>query len=187
MPRRKIIDWEGIEQDYRAGQFSLHEIAKKHEITHQAISIRAKRKGWKRDLSRQVKKRLAEKLVTDVVGRPATEEEITEAAAQRAVELIKLHRKDIANLQEQEQKILAELGDNPTKLWVGQYQGQVIEHVVGIAVTERASALQALASVQHKRIALERQAYGIDDDGRRPDHIEELNITFIEAHIEGQC
>lgn len=162
---RKVIDWEAIKEEFEADQISVAEIARKYSTTHQAIFQRAKRKGWKRDLAKKVRKRVVQKLVADVADRNATEEEITEAAAERGVQIIKLHRQDIAKMKEVEQKLLAELDDKPTKLWIGQYQGQVVKEEVGIAVTERASALQALAQVQHKRIALERQAYNLDETG----------------------
>ncbi len=49
-------------------------------------------------------------------------------------------------------------------------------------MTERAAALQALAGEMHKRIALERQAFGIDEDGRRPDTYDEINIVLVPAN-----
>lgn len=58
----KRPDWEAIESAYRAGVMSIREIASQYEITHQAISKRAKKEGWERDLKAKVKAR-AENLV----------------------------------------------------------------------------------------------------------------------------
>jgi len=182
-------DWEKIEAEFRAGSLSVAEIARQAGITHQAIFKRAKAKEWKRDLSERVKERTRQKLVAEVAVAPSevaecntelTDEQIVEAASDQRIGVIKLQRLDIKALREEEQRLLAELGDSPTKLWVGQYQGQVIEHKVGIAVTERASALQALAAVQHKRIQLERQAFNIDDKSgpQGEDGITGIKITF---------
>lgn len=183
MGSRKQIDWEAIEKEIRSNQLSIREIARQFGVSEGAIRKRIKAKGIKRDLAEQVRKRVREKIVRSEVRTPnASEEEIVEEAAERGADVVKLHRQDIANLRNEEQKILQELGDKPTKLWVGQFQGQVIEHVVGIAVTERAAALHALAGVQHKRIQLERQAYGIDDDGRKPEEIEEIKITLVKPN-----
>lgn len=183
--QRKKIDWEAIEREYRAGSLSVSEIAKQNGISHQAIFQKAKKLGWKRDLSKDVRKRINQKLIADSVATcNASDEEIAEAAADRGARLVKLHRKDIANLQAEEQKILKELGDTPKKLWIGQYQGQVVKEEVGIPVTERASALQALAQVQHKRIALERQAYNLDE-GNPGDPIEKIVLEFVAAKNEG--
>jgi len=50
-------------------------------------------------------------------------------------------------------------------------------------ITERASALQALASVMHKRIQLERQAYNNEESQvRRDDRIDEIKITVVSAN-----
>ena len=42
MDKKKKIDWEKIEVDYRAGVKTLREIADEHNITHGAINKRAK-------------------------------------------------------------------------------------------------------------------------------------------------
>jgi hypothetical protein len=168
MPAR--IDWEAVEREYRAGQLSLREIGRRHEISEGLVRKRAKKDGWERDLAAKVREKIKAEMVRADLREATSEstaEEAINAAAARGVEVLTLHRRDIAILREQEQRLLAELGDvdnPPLKTWMGQYQGSVIEHAHRIPVTERASALQALASVQHKRIALERQAYSLDDE-----------------------
>ena len=56
-------DWERIELDYRAGVKTLRQIAEEHGISHVAITKRAKRDGWTRDLSAKIQSK-AEELVT---------------------------------------------------------------------------------------------------------------------------
>ena len=163
MTKRREIDWEAIEQEYRANQLSVAEIARKNDISHQAIFQRAKRKGWERDLTQQVKQRVAQKLVADVADRNVTDDNITEAAAERGANIIRSHRKDIQALRKLEGHLIAELDDKPTKLYLAQYQGKVIEKVVGLTASERAMAANNLANVQHKRIQLERQAYNLNE------------------------
>ena len=165
---KRIVDWEAIEREYRAGQLSVNAIAKSHGITEGAIRKKANTQGWgKRDLADAVREKVREKLVRrEVRSDNANTEEIIDAASERGAAVIETHRKDINKLREIEQQLLTELGDPdnpPTKLYLAQYQGQVIQQIVGIAVTERASALQALSSVQHKRIQLERQAFNLDE------------------------
>ncbi len=82
--------------------------------------------------------------------------------------------------------MLDELGDEgnpPTKLYIGQYQGKTVEKIIGITVTERASALQALAGVQHKRIQLERQAFSIPD-GTQPSENEKSAAEYSDSELE---
>ncbi|WP_054475542.1 hypothetical protein [Achromobacter sp. 2789STDY5608615] len=60
---KKKPDWERIEADYRSGLLSVREIAARQGISHVAIAKRAKRDGWERDLSAQIRAK-AEALVT---------------------------------------------------------------------------------------------------------------------------
>ena len=177
---RKQFDWEAIEKEYRAGQLSIREIGRQLGPAAQTIIDRAKRKGWTRDLSSKVKQSIKAKLIkadTDTStdkkadkgvsvdkDNATSEKDIIDTASDRGVSVILLQRQDINKLKKEEQRILDDLGDNPTKLYLAQYQGKIIKKTVGLTVSEQASALQALANVQHKRIALERQAFGLDDD-----------------------
>jgi hypothetical protein len=177
---RKKYDWEKIEREYRTGQLSNVEIAKQYGISESYIRKRATQYGWKKDLAAKVRKAVKERLVRDEVREPnATDKEIEDAAVERGVELLKSHRKDIEALRKAEVKLIAEINGTPKKTWVGQYQGKIITKTFKITATERAAALQNLASVQHKRIALERQAYGINEDGRRPDEARDIEVTFV--------
>ncbi|MDA3904148.1 MAG: hypothetical protein PF441_11955 [Desulfuromusa sp.] len=166
MATRKKIDWESIQDQYRAGQLSISEIARQHTITPGAIHNKAKRYGWSRDLTDKVRERVKAKLVTeDVTGHNA--DAIIESASDIGVAVIRTQRKDIAKLQSLEQSLLSELGDEenkPTKVHVSNYQGEVKLTPLLITVTDRASALQSLANVQHKRIQLQRQAFNLDDN-----------------------
>lgn len=168
MTKSKKIDWEAIEREYRAGQLSIREIARQHSISAPAITKKAKIKGWSRDLSERVRKAIKAKLVNDSVS-TCNVDDVVEAAATRGVEVISLHRRDIAKLRALENSLLAELSNKPTKTYAAQFQGQVITKEINIAVTERSSACQALAAVQHKRIQLERQAYNLDDRDDKDD------------------
>jgi hypothetical protein len=181
MPKRKQIDWEAIRQEYEADQLSNVEIGKRHDVTEGAIRKKAKKSGWKKSLSKRVREKVREKLVRDVRNDNATDDQIEEAAAERGAGVIRSHRKDIAKLREVEQKLLAELDDDPKKTWVGQYQGEVITKDLSITVTERASAHQALAAAAHKRILLERQAFNLDDHGGDGDTIEDRLKRIVEG------
>lgn len=55
MDKKKKIDWEKIEVDYRAGVKTLREIAEEHGITHAYVKKRAKCDGWERDLTAKIK------------------------------------------------------------------------------------------------------------------------------------
>jgi len=183
---KKTIDWEAIQREYRAGILSVREIASMYQISHAAILKRAKKdpENWKRDLTKRIQAAVTRKLVTNMVT-AADEDSVVEEAAGRALAIIKQHRKCIAKLDEAKAKMLKELHGNPTKLYLAQFQGRIISKKVGIAVTERASALLALAGVEERRIKLERQAFGITDDAK-PDgeKITEIPLLFISGRSE---
>ena len=176
MNTKRQTDWEAIEREYRIGQLSMAEIARRHKITRSAICHKAKRANppWERDLVEAVKARIRHKLSTDVNGDNVEDDDLIEAAAARGANVVRLHRKDIAALRKLEAALIEELAGNPTKLYITQYQGQIIEKVVGLTAAERALAANNLANVQHKRIQLERQAYSLDagsGDENMPDTI----------------
>jgi hypothetical protein len=79
------------------------------------------------------------------------------------VELVLSHRRSIATVARLEEKLIKELDSEPTRLYLASYQGKIISKVVALAVSERAATLLNLANTQAKRIALERQAFNIDD------------------------
>ena len=51
---RKIIDWERVELDYRAGILSLREIGEACDVSPAMILKRAKKYAWERDLAARI-------------------------------------------------------------------------------------------------------------------------------------
>lgn len=178
------VDWEAVEREYRAGQLSIREIGRRQEVNAAAIVRRAKRDGWERDLSEKVRAKIRASMVNGLVNNNngnVDESEAVDTAAARGVEVLTLQRGDIQRLRELELKLLQELGAAPLKTWIGQHQGEIIEKDYQIPVTERASALQALAGVQHKRIQLERQAFNLNDDKKPTTPLDELPSEVLHA------
>ena len=54
MNEKRVVDWESIERDYRAGLLSVREIAAAQGVSHTAIQKRAKVEGWDRDLKAKI-------------------------------------------------------------------------------------------------------------------------------------
>ena len=181
--RKPISDWEAIEEEYRSGLLSIRELGRQFDCSDTAIRKRAKTYGWKRDLSKKVRDEVRSRMVrSEVRTSNATDREIVDAAAETRVRVIELQRKDIKQLRELENKLLKELSGKPTKLYITQYQGDIIQKVVALTVSERSQAANNLANVQHKRIALERQAFGIDEtSATTEDVLTEIPIVAIAA------
>ena len=167
MVDKKQIDWERVETEFRAGKLSIREIARQCGCSEKAIRKRAIADSWTRDLSAKIDEAVRNKLVRSEVrsADAPSEKEIIETVATRSADIVLRERKDLQSLRDQEQKLLDELNGKPTKLFLAQYQGQVIEKIVALTVSERASTLLALANVQSRRIELERKVWGINDDG----------------------
>lgn len=160
---RKQIDWELVEREYRAGKLSIREIARVAGCAESMIRKKAKAEGWYRDLSAKIDEQVRNKLVRSEVRTPAaTEREIIEAASDTNVAIITLQRKDVTALRDHEERLFAELEKNPTKLYITQYKGKIIQKEVGLSVTEKAQILQILSTVRDRRVNLERIVFNID-------------------------
>ncbi|HID8510135.1 hypothetical protein [Proteus mirabilis] len=178
----KRPDWEAIESAYRAGVMSIREIASQYEITHQAISKRAKKEGWERDLKAKVKAR-AENLVAkrEVASLVATEKAISErqlieANAEVIANVRMEHRGDIRRARELTNNLFdelsAECADVPALRKLGELMFNPddngrdklneIYHSI-ISLPERVKSAKALSETLKNLVGLERQAYGLDD------------------------
>ncbi|MEQ5239786.1 hypothetical protein [Proteus terrae] len=178
----KRPDWEAIESAYRAGVMSIREIASQYEITHQAISKRAKKEGWGRDLKAKVKAR-AENLVAkrEVASLVATEKAISErqlieANAEVIANVRMEHRGDIRRARELTNNLFdelsAECADVPALRKLGELMFSPddngrdklneIYHSI-ISLPERVKSAKALSETLKNLVGLERQAYGLDD------------------------
>ena len=177
---RQPIDWEAVCRDFRAGMLSVREVGTLYHVSHVSIIRKARKEGWTRDLTKRVREAVTRKVTTDAAT-VGSEDKIIEEAADRALAVIRKHRTSISSLAETETKLLKELHTAPKKLWIGQYQGRIIQKVVAIAVTERSAALLSLAGVLERRIKLERQAFGISDGPSGDDDIKEIPIIFDSA------
>jgi hypothetical protein len=186
------FDWELIYAEYRSDVFTDAELARRHGCSRTSIQKRVIRDGWVRDLSASVRRATIARMVKEDAGRvagegagatgtpatPVADSEIVERAAAFRQGVIQGHRRDVRLLRELEVKLLAELDDNPKKLYLAQFQGRVVQKTVGLTAAEKAAAANNLANVQHKRIQLERQSYSLDDAGASPDAPDSIVINF---------
>jgi hypothetical protein len=147
--------WEGIERAYRAGQLSIRAIADKFGSNEGTIRSRAKKHGWQRDLTEQVRTATQGKLSrtasrNSVTQRDMREDaEIVEEASDAAASIVIAHRADLAQWRGIANKLcvaLAEMDvteDNHDKF---------------------ARSLNAGVDAQLKVIKGERQAYNLDTE-----------------------
>lgn len=165
MRERKPTDWEAIEREYRAGQLSVREIARQHGVTDTAIRKKAKEYGWSRDLTAAVRDGIRSNLVRNEVrtdsAREPSDREAVQAAVSRGVEVVRQHRAALGRLQ----RIAAILAERLEAHLSG-------EAASGPLLGERespADLMEKLSRTMSKAIALERQAFSLDDPERDKD------------------
>ena len=186
---KKVIDWEKIELDYRAGVKTLRQIADEHDISHVSINKRAKRDGWVRDLSAKIKAKaddlVTKSLVTNEVTneKRLTEKQIIDEGATALTNIRLGQRKDIQRsrkiamslFDELEHQVGIENVENLEKL------GELLRsdddkgrdalndlYMKIISMPSRVKSMKDLSDTLKTLIALERQAFGLDDENNKP-------------------
>lgn len=166
----KQPDWEAIERAYRAGALSLRGIADKYDTNEGTIRSRAKKNGWLRDLTAQVRTATKEKLSrTSRAGVTQREDEqIIDEASEEAASIVLAHRADLGQWRDISSKLRLALS--------------------GMVVTEDnlgdfSRALNAGVDAQLKVIKGERQAYNMDADAGGSDS-EDLSKLMDELSKE---
>lgn len=178
----KRPDWEAIESAYRAGVMSIREIASQYEITHQAISKRAKKEGWERDLKAKVKARaenlVAKREVATLVAaeKAISERQLIEANAEVIANVRMEHRGDIRRARELTNSLFDELSAECTDVPALRKLGELMFEPDSngrdklnelynsiISLPERVKSAKALSETLKNLIGLERQAYGLYD------------------------
>lgn len=160
----KRHDWELIEREYRTGRFSLAQLEARHGVNRSNISRRAKKYGWKKDLSGRVRERTQEKIARVSLppeAQAVLDDEVVEQAASENAAVVKGHRKGL----ERWRKILERYAD----LLEGQVEKGTITIDDGGDTREIDVPLEYVGKCMghgtqalERVIKLERQNYGLD-------------------------
>ena len=158
--KRPPVDWEGVEQEFRAGSLSIKQIARANHVSDMAIRKKAKREGWTRKLVDVVREAVKERLVREDGSRGslpqrASDADIIEAASLRGLAVVTSHRRDLEQLHALKRIILTRLaahlnGEPPEGPFMGDKEspGDLVEK---------------LSRVTSRLIPLERQAHNLDE------------------------
>lgn len=175
-------DWEAIETAYRTGSQSVREIAAQFGISHAAISKRAKKESWDRDLQARIqakadalvtKREVTKKVTTEKL---VTERQIVEANAEVIANVRMEHRGDIRRARTLTNSLLEELESECSDVAALSQLGELLRreddkgmdklndlyHKI-ISLPGRVKAMKDLADSLKNLITLERQAYSLDD------------------------
>ena len=177
---RPAVDWEKIEVDFRAGVQTLRQIGDEYGVSHVAISRKAKKEGWPRDLSAKIAAKAKEKVtkasVTSEVTKQ-TERDVIEAESEIQSRILLGHRKDIPAKRELVAKLFAEIESLTDGKDVIEQMAQAlasgeldrmadsVRKVTDLPM--RIKGTSDLVSAYRALIQLERQAFSISDEPER--------------------
>ena len=157
MAAKRIIDWDAIERDYRAGIKTLREIAIEHGITHGAINNHRKEHEWIRDLSARIKLKAAQLVSNALLSKEMSkqsklsESDIIKSSAELQAGAILQESEEIKRLSS-----IAETFEEELKL--------ISMNEEPIDLEKRTRILKSLTDVREKIINLRRRNLGINDN-----------------------
>lgn len=181
---KQAPDWDQIELDYRAGVKSLRQIASEQNVSEGAIRKRSKRDDWSRDLSKKIQAKADDLVRKETVRSEVrtkltiTEKDTIDANGQKQASIRITHRKDISRARSISVKLFDEL-----ELMVGaenvgllQQLGELLYspddkgmdklndlYMKIINLPNRVKAIKELSDTMKTLVALERQAYGLEE------------------------
>ncbi len=138
MTQSDVIDWLAVEREYRLGQLFLSEIAGSYGLTEYALRKRAAAEGWVRGDPREDEKQLA---------------------ARRGLEVAREHRRLLGDLRETIGVVQQSLRDHLSSA------GPPGEGPFAAGAETVAGLVRALGGTAERLIKLERQAFGLDQQG----------------------
>lgn len=194
----KRVNWKRVEEQYRAGLLSLEEIAREQGIVSGTIRHRAKKEGWKRDLTSEMRQRtrtlMVENLAKIADGKElaahvesVNDDRIIEQAAKTQIEVVRGHQQTLGRGHQLTFRMLDEL--EATTAHAGELQNLITSTVApirqealrrAVSLSSRADILQKLATAARSWIALERQAFNIADDRGKDDEQKKVDDMTAE-------
>ena len=183
-------DWLDVERMYRAGQIKMVDVAKYYEISSAAISMRAKKYGWSRDLTKRVRRQVEHDLIAGVKptryrDKEMEDREIIKKAAKTGVEIVRQHREQLSRGHNLIGRMLAELENTTTHLkeiteWVNVEENDKKRQRLlnqALSIRMRASVMRDLSAAISRFQPLERKAFNLDE---RSGEIDEFD-AFIQG------
>lgn len=112
--KRRKVDWEAVERDYRLGKFTLRELEAKHGANNAAIARKVKSEGWTKDLSEAVNQATNARLMQEIVSREISsgQQQVSNvilAAAELNSRVIFKHREGLSRLDRVKEKLLDQI------------------------------------------------------------------------------
>lgn len=178
---------KAVRDEYVAGQLSVSEIARRNDVPESTIRHWAKQYGWTRNLSKAVRNQVQSELLRGSCESPlevAEEQRIIDAAARRGVEVVKLHRQDLAKLRGIAYRLTEQLEAQLPALVTERLLPMIAPEGATESLEAAAKILDSLTRTQAKLIPLERQAFDLDGPTEADDPLSTL-LKQIDGQTKG--
>jgi hypothetical protein len=187
MAEKRVIDWEAVELDWRAGVKTKQQMSIEYGVSRAAMDKRFRKLGIDRDLREKIQAK-AEALVTQhevasqvTSATTATEAAIIEVNATVLAGVRISHRSDIARFRRLCVGLLEELEAETADIDLFRELGELLRseddkgqdrrndlYMKVISSAGRVDSLKKLSETLKHLIGLEREAYGIVPDVKPP-------------------
>lgn len=180
--KKRIVDWDLIEPEWRANLKTKQQLAAEYGVSRAAMDKHFSKLGVTRDLGAKIRAQaqaaVAQSVVTPQVTSETrvTERDIIQANAAIQTEIILAHRGDIQRARRLTMTLLAELEHQTDHVALYEQLGDMLadpdERGVdkrkdlfdkALSMGSRVGTMKALADSLKTLVALERQAFGIDE------------------------
>lgn len=177
---KRIVDWDGIHPNYRAGIRSLRDIGEEFDVSDAAIIKHARNHGWTRDLKGKIKAKADAKVCAAMVSDEVSAltkitESITidvESTVQARIRLSQ--RKDVGRARTLAMRLLDELESQTNQVPELDQLGDLMVKPDSkgidklnelyqkiISLPSRTKTMKDLADTLSTLVRLEREAYGL--------------------------
>jgi hypothetical protein len=203
MAEKRVIDWEAVELDWRAGVKTKQQMSIEYGVSRAAMDKRFRKLGIDRDLREKIQAK-AEALVTQhevasqvTSATTATEAAIIEVNATVLAGVRISHRSDIARFRRLCVGLLEELEAETADIDLFRELGELLRseddkgqdrrndlYMKVISSAGRVDSLKKLSETLKHLIGLEREAYGIVPDVKPPGEGDESLSATLAKLIE---
>jgi hypothetical protein len=177
------IDWDLIEADWRAGIKSQAQMAEQYGVSRAAMVKRFDKLGITRNLAPKIRDEAKTKVSKSIISAvpreqdAASEKEVVEANANLQSQIALAHRRDIQRARKLSMSLLDELESQTDHRDLIEQLGdalladddktfgkrlEVLERLTSLAA--RSNTLKTLTDSLRSLVALERQAFGMDEE-----------------------
>ena len=186
--KRKSVDRERLELDYRAGIKTFREMAADHEISAPRVKQIANEEGWSRDLTKRIQAAAEDKLnkanlnaALNADKKKVSENEVVDVISTQQVAIRLAHRQDIQRSRALFAALMDELEATTNNRELFEQLGELLDRSADEGRTDKLNELyrrvttltgrvenaKKLVEVLEKVVRLEREAFGIDkEDGK---------------------